>query len=474
MNLMTATFESLNLEPFIMKAIEKMGFEEPTPVQVETIPLIMAGRDVMAQAQTGTGKTAAFGIPLLQKITCGRMPSALILVPTRELGVQVAGEITRLAEFKKGVSVLPIYGGRSLEEQYRALEKGVDIVVATPGRLMDHMQRRTIDLSQVQFLVLDEADRMLDMGFIEDIDYILSKLPKKRQSMLFSATIPETVRKIAGEHMHDPVRVIVSEDKLVLPSTRQIYFNIERKNKIWALCRVLDKYQPKAMVFAQTKMMVNTIERVLKSYGYPVAALHGDLTQARREKVLTDFRSGKIQILVATDVAARGLDIEDVTHVINFDIPEDPEVYVHRIGRTGRAGKEGVAITFITAREMYLLKKIKEFGVVEMQEEPVPESGQKDVVRRVVDFEAYSDIFGMVKFRISLGEKDHIRSIDIVDILSRRLKVNEMSIGNIVIHDDYTEVEVHKDAAAKALAGLRSMDINGKKLHVDLVPVKNL
>ena len=182
--------------------------------------------------------------------------------------------------------------------------------------------------------------------------------------MLFSATIPETVRKIAGEHMIDPVRVIISEDKLVLPSTRQIYFNIERKNKIWALCRVLDKYQPKAMVFAQTKMMVNTIERVLKSYGYPVAALHGDLTQSRREKVLTDFRAGKIQVLVATDVAARGLDIEDVTHVINFDIPEDPEVYVHRIGRTGRAGKEGVAITFITAREMYLLKKIKEFGVV--------------------------------------------------------------------------------------------------------------
>jgi ATP-dependent RNA helicase DeaD len=353
------------------------------------------------------------------------------------------------------------------------LEKGVDIVVATPGRLMDHMQRRTIDLSEIQFLVLDEADRMLDMGFIEDIDYILSKLPKQRQSMLFSATIPETVRKIAGEHMIDPIRVIISEDKLVLPSTRQIYFNIERKNKIWALCRVLDKYQPKAMVFAQTKMMVNTIERVLKSYGYPVASLHGDLTQSRREKVLTDFRAGKIQVLVATDVAARGLDIEDVTHVINFDIPEDPEVYVHRIGRTGRAGKEGVAITFITAREMYLLKKIKEFGVVEMLEEAVPESGQKDVVRRVVDFEAYSDIFGMVKFRISLGEKDHIRSIDIVDILSRRLKVNEMSIGNIEIHDDYTEVEVHKDAAGKALAGLRAMDIDGKKLHVDMVPVKN-
>jgi superfamily II DNA/RNA helicase len=189
--------------------------------------------------------------------------------------------------------------------------------------------------------------------------------------------------------------------------------------------------------------------------------------------VLADFRTGKIQVLVATDVAARGLDIEDVTHVINFDIPEDPEVYVHRIGRTGRAGKEGVAITFITAREMYLLKKIKEFGVVEMLEEPVPESGQKDVVRRVVDFEAYSDIFGMVKFRVSLGEKDHIRSIDIVDILARRLKVNEMSIGNIEIHDDYTEVEVHKDAALKALTGLRALEINGKKLHVDMVPVKN-
>ena len=255
---------------------------------------------------------------------------------------------------------------------------------------------------------------MLDMGFIEDIEYILSKVPKRqRQTMLFSATIPDGVREIAAKHMNDPETITVCEDELVLPTTKQIYFNVERKNKIWALCRVLDKYKPKAIVFAQTKLMVDIIEKRLLVTDIRAASIHGDLTQARREKVLKDFRAGKIKVLIATDVAARGLDIEGVTHVINYDIPEDPEVYVHRIGRTGRAGKEGIAITFITATEMYLLRKIKEYGVVDVEEEQVPETGRKDIVRRITDYTDVADIFGMVRMRIDVGEVDGLRKVDL-------------------------------------------------------------
>ncbi|MBN1110450.1 MAG: DEAD/DEAH box helicase, partial [Methanomassiliicoccales archaeon] len=387
----------------VLKAIERMGFVEPTPVQVRTIPLIMKGRDVMAQAQTGTGKTAAFGIPILESLTKGVKPFSLILVPTRELGAQVSNEIKKLAYFMDDVRVLPVYGGKSIDDQIEAFRKGVDIVVGTPGRVIDHLHRRTLDLSEIEVLVLDEADRMLDMGFIEDIEYILSKTKTPRQTLLFSATIPVGVRDIASKHMDDPETIIIGEEQIVLPTTKQVYFNIERKNKIWALCRVLDAYKPKAMVFVQTKVMVDIVSKRLASYGYRAGALHGDLTQAKREKVLNDFRDGKIAVLIATDVAARGLDIEGVTHVINYDIPEDPEIYVHRIGRTGRAGKEGVAITFITSKEVHLLRKINEFGVTEIEHLDVPESGQKDVIRKVMDFEDQADMFGMVLFKVVAG-----------------------------------------------------------------------
>ncbi|QLH75503.1 MAG: DEAD/DEAH box helicase [Methanomassiliicoccales archaeon] len=469
---MSGGFDSLGLDPLLLKAVERMGFKEPTPVQSQTIPLLLEGKDVMAQAQTGTGKTAAFGLPLLQNITRGRKPYALVLVPTRELGIQVSEEIKKLAHYMDDVRVLPIYGGRSIDEQIQQLKKGVDIVVGTPGRIIDHLQRKTLDLSEIEYLVLDEADRMLDMGFIEDIELIISKVPKKRQTMLFSATIPEGVRDIAAKHMRDHVKVNISEQELVLPTTKQIYFNIERKNKIWALCRVLDKYQPKAIVFAQTKMMVDIITKRLQSYGYPVAALHGDITQAKREKVLRDFRTGKVMVLVATDVAARGLDIEGVTHVINYDIPEDPEVYVHRIGRTGRAGKEGVAITFITAAEMYLLKKIKEFGVVDVEQEEVPETGKQDLVKRVTDFTDVADIFGMVKMRIDIGEKDGLRKVELYDILSNKIRIKDMDIGSVLIESDETTFEIQKEAAAKVINGLNKMKIKDKRPNVQIIPVK--
>jgi ATP-dependent RNA helicase DeaD len=464
-----SSFQDFGLRDEIMKAIERMGFVEPTPVQVATIPLTMKGKDVIAQAQTGTGKTAAFGIPILESLTKGVKPFSLILVPTRELGSQVSDELKKLAFFMDDVRVLPVYGGKSIDDQIDAFRKGVDIVVGTPGRVIDHLHRGTLDLREIEVLVLDEADRMLDMGFIEDIEYIVSKVKKQRQTMLFSATIPEAIKEIAARHMVEPETIMIGEEQIVLPTTKQVYFNIERKNKIWALCRVLDAYKPKAIVFVQTKVMVDILSKRLDSYGYRVGELHGDLTQARREKVLKEFREGKTAVLIATDVAARGLDIEGVTHVINYDIPEDPEVYVHRIGRTGRAGKEGIAITFITSKEVHLLKKINEFGVTEIAKEEVPESGRKDVIRKVMDFEDQADLFGMVLFKVVAGEGEPVERSDLLELLNRKMRVPELAIGNISVLKDRTDFEVHKDSAKKVLMELKTLRVGDKKLRVDIV-----
>jgi ATP-dependent RNA helicase DeaD len=464
-----SSFQEFGLREEIMKAIERMGFVEPTPVQVETIPLTMKGKDVIAQAQTGTGKTAAFGIPILESLTKGVKPFSLILVPTRELGAQVSDELKKLAYYMDDVRVLPVYGGKSIDDQIDAFRKGVDIVVGTPGRVIDHLHRGTLSLNEIEVLVLDEADRMLDMGFIEDIEYIVSRTKTPRQTLLFSATIPEAIKEIAARHMVNPETIMIGEEQIVLPTTKQVYFNIERKNKIWALCRVLDAYKPKAMVFVQTKVMVDIITKRLASYGYRVGELHGDLTQAKREKVLNEFREGKTAVLIATDVAARGLDIEGVTHVINYDIPEDPEVYVHRIGRTGRAGKEGIAITFITSKEVHLLKKINEFGVTEITKEEVPESGRKDVIRKVMDFEDQADLFGMVLFKVSAAEGEAVPKGALMEMLVRKLRVPEIAIGNISELEDRTEFEVHKDSAKKVLMELKSLRVDSKKLKVDIV-----
>jgi len=466
---MSASFESLEIDPRIMRSIEEMGFTEPTPVQLAAIPLIAQGRDVIAQAQTGTGKTAAFAIPLLQKTRHGMKPSALVLVPTRELAIQVSEETKRLGAHLD-LKTIPVYGGQAISVQFEALKKGVDIVSGTPGRVIDHIKRRTLDLSGIRFLVLDEADRMLDMGFIEDIEYIIRQIPKERNTYLFSATIPEGVRRLGADHMKNPEMVIISEEELVLPSTKQIYFKVGRKNKIWALCRVLDKEKPKAIVFCSTKRMVDILEQRLKSYGYPAEALHGDLSQAQRERVLTDFRKGKVKVLIATDVAARGLDIEDVTLVINYDIPESPEWYVHRIGRTGRAGKEGKAITFVSSDEEHLLEGIRGFGGAGIEQADVPTTGERDVVRKVWDFDEYVDIFGMVRFRIDLGKADRVGMNDIVELVRNRGDVSEIAIGHVELGEKSSEFEVHKDVAYKVMKSLDQSDFHGRRIRVDPTP----
>lgn len=354
------TFHELGLSNELMKAISRMGFEETTPIQAETIPLSLQNKDVIGQAQTGTGKTAAFGIPLIEKVDVkNEAIQGLVVAPTRELAIQVSEELYKIGAVKR-VRVLPIYGGQDIERQIRALKKRPHIIVGTPGRIIDHINRKTLRLENVHTVVLDEADEMLNMGFIDDIEAILSNVPEKRQTLLFSATMPEPIRRIAERFMNEPHMVKVKAREMTVPNIQQYYLEVQEKKKFDILTRLLDIQAPElAIVFGRTKRRVNELAEALNLRGYAAEGIHGDLSQAKRLSVLRKFKEGSIEILVATDVAARGLDISGVTHVYNFDIPQDPESYVHRIGRTGRAGKTGVAMTFVTPREIGQLHNIE-------------------------------------------------------------------------------------------------------------------
>lgn len=369
-----AGFEQLGLSADVLRSVEEMGFEEPTPVQERVIPLLIAGRDVVAQALTGTGKTAAFGIPLVERTTIERPVSqAVVLAPTRELALQVAEQLSGIGRHR-GLLLVPIYGGQPIERQLQALRHGVHAIVATPGRLMDHIRRGTVDLSSVSMLVLDEADTMLDMGFLEDVEFIMKHLPPQRVTALFSATIPDPILDLANRYLQQPEVVRLSRQRaLTVPETDQTYYVVPFQRKFDALGRVLDAKRPeRTLVFCATKRMVDEIVERLQGRGYLAEGLHGDMSQVMREKVLRSFRDGRAEVMVATDVAARGLDITDVSHVVNFDIPPDPEYYVHRIGRTGRLGKRGVAITFVNPREMRELKVIERITGARIRREEVP------------------------------------------------------------------------------------------------------
>jgi len=361
-------FSDLNISPAILKAVNRMGFEEATPIQSKTIPLSMEGKDLIGQAQTGTGKTAAFGIPLIEKIDIKSMNvQGIIIAPTRELAIQVSEELYRIGTDAK-VRVLAVYGGSDIQRQIRALKKGPHIIVGTPGRILDHINRRTLKLGFVHTLILDEADEMLNMGFIEDIESILKTVPEERQTLLFSATMPEPIRRIAGRFMKNPEIVRVEAKEMTVPLIEQFFVKVHEREKFDVLARLLDVHTPElAIVFGRTKRRVDELANALTLRGYTAEGIHGDLTQAKRLSVLKKFKEGKVEILVATDVAARGLDISGVTHVYNYDIPQDPESYVHRIGRTGRAGKEGMAITFVSPRELGYLRIVEQTTKKRMQ-----------------------------------------------------------------------------------------------------------
>ncbi len=374
-----SNFADLGLSPTIVQALIELGYEEPTPIQREAIPPLLDGRDLLGQAATGTGKTAAFALPLLQLHSAEppqpSRPTILVLVPTRELAMQVAEAFHRYGR-ALGTSVLPIYGGAAFDQQIRGLRRGTHVVVATPGRALDHLRRGTLILSALKAVVLDEADEMLDMGFAEEIDLILEATPSERQTALFSATMPQRIARIAERQLRQPVRVAIAREKGragALPKVRQTAYLVPRAQKVTALGRVLDVESPTlALVFCRTRNEVDTLGETLAGRGYRVEALHGGMTQDQRDRVMKRTRGGNVDLLVATDVAARGLDIEQLSHVVNFDVPASPAAYVHRIGRTGRAGREGVAITLLEPREHRLLRNIEQLTKQRIQVSTVP------------------------------------------------------------------------------------------------------
>ena len=367
-------FEELDLKPGILRAIEEMGFEEMTPIQAKAIPLILEGADVVGQAQTGTGKTAAFGIPLLMKINPkDKSLQAIVLCPTRELAIQVAEELRKLAKFMHGIKVLPVYGGQEITKQIRSLKSGVQVIIGTPGRVMDHMRRRTVKFDDVSMVVLDEADEMLNMGFRDDIETILAEVPEQRQTVLFSATMPQPILDIAKTYQKNAQMVRVVKKELTVPKIEQYYYEVTPKNKEEVLSRLLDMYNPKlALVFCNTKKQVDELTAALQGRGYFAEGLHGDMKQQQRDRVMNNFRNGRTEILVATDVAARGIDVDNVEAVFNYDVPQDDEYYVHRIGRTGRAGREGCAFTLVTGKEIYKLKDIMRYCKTKIKARQIP------------------------------------------------------------------------------------------------------
>ncbi len=394
-------FAELGLAPEILKAIERMGFEEASPIQSAAIPVLLEGADVVGQSQTGSGKTAAFGIPAIQLVDANvRAPQVLILCPTRELAVQVAEEIAKLAFFKRGVRELPIYGGQSYERQFRGLSAGAQIIIGTPGRVMDHLERKSLKLDQIKMVILDEADRMLDMGFVDDIKTILRDVPNERQTVFFSATIPRPIAELIKRFTRNPVTVRMEAEALTVPAIEQVYYEVDRRSKLEVLCRLIDLEDVKlAIIFCATKMMVDELTEHLIARGYGADKLHGDMTQAMRERVMGRFRKKKVEFLVATDVAARGLDVDDIEIVFNYDLPHDGEDYVHRIGRTGRAGKGGKAVTFVAGREIYRLENIQRFTKSRIRRERIPSAEEVEGKRATAFAEALRETLAKGEYK---------------------------------------------------------------------------
>jgi ATP-dependent RNA helicase DeaD len=367
-------FAQLPLSKEVLKSIAEMGFEEATPIQSEAIPLILEGIDITGQSRTGTGKTIAFAVPAVEKAdTAVRAVQVLVLCPTRELCIQVTEEINKLGKHKRGLLSLPIYGGQAYDRQIHGLKKGAQIVIGTPGRLMDHMKRGTLKLDAASMVILDEADEMLDMGFQDDLEFILKSTPATRQTILFSATMPPGIRHLIKKYQKDPRSVKIAHDALTVPETRQFYVEVKHQMKLEALCRFLDFHSVKVgIVFCNTRIGVDELVGHLQARGYSSDGLHGDIKQNMRDKVMGRFRSGQVEILVATDVASRGIDVKNVEAVFNYDLPKDEEDYVHRIGRTGRAGRPGLAISFVTGRDAYKLREIERFTKVKVPRQAIP------------------------------------------------------------------------------------------------------
>ena len=379
-------FTELGLSDELLKAIDKLGFEQASPIQAESIPLLMAGRDIVGQSQTGSGKTAAFGVPAVEKVDPNqRAVQVLVLCPTRELAIQVSEEIHKLAFFKRGIHALPIYGGQSYERQFDGLRRGAQIVIGTPGRIMDHMRRGTLRLDTVKMAILDEADVMLNMGFRDDIELILQSVPKERQTVFFSATMPKPIRDLIEKYSREPQNVKIEQKAMTVPTVEQVYYEVDRRFKMELLTRLIDIHDLKlGIIFCNTKRMVDDLVDHLEAAGYQADRLHGDMTQHMRDRVMNKFRKSGLEFLVATDVAARGIDVDDVEVVFNYDLPYDGEDYVHRIGRTGRAGRSGRAISFVSGREMFQIRVIERYTNTRIHRARIPTEAEVEEARENV------------------------------------------------------------------------------------------
>lgn len=454
----SAAFDSLDLSSSLLQVVKELGFEKLTPIQEQSIPVLLAGKDLIGQSKTGSGKTAAFVLPILEKLGLQeKRLQALILCPTRELCTQVARETRKLARRHPGLQVIILAGGQPIRPQMDALKKGVHIAVGTPGRLLDHVRRKSVDLANVATVVLDEADRMLDMGFQEDMEEILKDLPEKRQTVFFSATYPDSIEEMSKAYQKKPVRVTVGDEQ-DLSSIRQVVY--ETDNKFKTLLWLLKENKPdSAIIFCNLKATVKELTDDLENAGLSAACLHGDLEQTDRDRVMAKFRNLSIRILVATDVAARGIDIEDLDLVVNFDPPAQQEVYVHRIGRTGRAGKKGLAVSLVLSREKPKIQQIEQFTGVKIKRE-VAGSVERLEVRDAA----------MVTLFIGGGRKDKMRPGDILGALTGEaggLKATD--VGKIEIHDRFSYVAVAKRIAAVALERLRNGRIKGRKFRIEPV-----
>jgi ATP-dependent RNA helicase DeaD len=508
---MTSSFTDLGIPESIVKAMNEMGWTEPTPVQVEAIPMGMSGYDMFAQAQTGTGKTGTYGSIVLGRTKSGcKSPSILTLVPTRELANQVAEEIDKLSIYT-GHKTVAVYGGVSIENQIKKLRKGVDMIIATPGRLKDIMNRNEADLSKISIVVLDEADRMLDMGFSRDLDFILGRVPSKRQTLMFSATMSPEIKKLTDHQMKDHKEILVSKDEPTVELIKQYYVMTTKDTKLDELCNILDTRNPKTIVFCHTKRRVDQLTKKLTAANYYVSAIHGDVPQNRREKAIKNFKDGTINVLVATDVAARGLDIKDVDCAINYDMPTDPETYVHRIGRTGRAGKSGIAVTFVLGEEKGDMKGIerqvdKKIPVLDMSafddidnavptpvvEQPVavqatrpnmrspstrptvrpsvraasePRTDNRRSSRNTRDDDK-------VSMEICLGRVDGIEKSELCEFIKKKGSLRSIDIGRITLNENKSFVEIDKDKADLAVCYLSKCSYEGKPLQVRMMPTK--
>jgi ATP-dependent RNA helicase DeaD len=518
------SFDGLGLSEPLLQTIDEVGYERPTAIQIKTIPLLLEGKDVIGQAQTGTGKTAAFALPILQRLDLeSNEIQALVLTPTRELGIQVAEAIHTYSRRLGNVRVLPVYGGQSIQKQIERLKRGVHIVVGTPGRIMDHLRRRTLTLDSLKMVVLDEADEMLRMGFIEDVEWILSQAPKELQTALFSATIPKEVRRIADRYLNNPVTLEVEQKTMTVPTTQQRYLIVSEQQKVHALAQLLETEttgDEAALIFAGTKVGAAELAEKLGARGFAAEAMHGDMNQPQRETVIRRLRSGQVEIVVATDVAARGWDVERISLVVNYDIPNDTESYVHRIGRTGRAGRTGKSILFVTPRQKRMLREIERYTRQEI--EPIKLPSRADVAARRIamfkeqiiktaadeDLELYLNLVeelthesgldiaeiaaaaaclargdkslevtmeavpeevsysdeGMVRLFLDAGRSSGVRPADIVGAIANEAGLPGSAIGSIDIYDRFSFVDVPEQYRQQVLkrmdgATIRSQDV---------------